>query len=133
MLYFILHKLDNRVINNFMFIFLGHVTRVVLMGGQNQTEGRIEILYNGQYGTVCNDHFDLENANVVCRQLNFTGALRVTSFGPGVGPIWLDDVECNGTESSIEFCSHDGFGVHNCGHDDDVGVICTCTYVCEIK
>ena len=102
------------------------------MGGQNQTEGRIEIeiLYNGQYGTVCNDHFDLESANVVCRQLNFTGALSVTSFGPGSGPIWLDDVECNGTEASIEFCSHNGFGVHNCDHDDDVGVICTCTYVC---
>ena len=98
------------------------------MGGQNQTEGRVKILYNGQYGTVCNDSFDLESANVVCRQLNFTGALNVASFGPGVGPIWLDDVKCNGTEASIEFCSHSGFGVHNCDHEDDVGVVCACTY-----
>lgn len=96
------------------------------MGGQNQTEGRVTILYNGQYGTVCNDLFNLESANVVCRQLNFTAAIRITSFGPGSGPIWLDDVECNGTETSIEFCSHRGFGVEDCVHNDDVGVVCAC-------
>ena len=99
------------------------------MGGQNQTEGRITILYDGQYGTVCNDIFDMDSANVVCRQLNFSGAISVTSFGPGNGPIWLDDLQCNGTEMSIEFCSHSEFGVHNCIHDDDVGVVCACTYV----
>ena len=101
------------------------------MGGQNQSEGRVTILYNGQYGTVCNDLFDLESASVVCRQLNFTGALKVTSFGPGNGPIWLDDVECNGNETSIEFCSHAAFGVHNCHHNDDVAVACSCTYVSD--
>ena len=101
------------------------------MGGQNQSEGRVTILYNGQYGTVCNDLFDLESASVVCRQLNFTGALRVTSFGPGSGPIWLDDVECNGNETSIEFCSHAAFGIHNCHHNDDVAVVCSCTYVSD--
>ena len=111
-------------------ISIGNITRILLLGGRNQTEGRITILYNGQYGTVCDDLFDLESANVVCRQLNFTGALSVTSnFGAGRGPIWLDDVECNGTETSIEYCSHGGFGVHNCNHNNDVGVVCACTYL----
>ena len=103
------------------------------MDGKNQTEGRVTILYNGQYGTVCNDLFDLQSANVLCRQLNFTGAINVRSFGPGSGPIWLDDVRCNGTENSIEFCSHRGFGVHNCTHTSDVGVTCACKYLIQYR
>ena len=47
-------------------------------------------------------------------------------FGQGSGSIWLDDLRCRGTESSILDCTHDGIGVYGyfCGHDDDVGVEC---------
>ena len=76
------------------------------------------------WGTVCNDSFTIESANVVCREIGFPGARRVESFGPGTGQIWLDDVQCIGTEISIEECSHSEFGVHNCLHSNDVGVIC---------
>ena len=46
-------------------------------------------------------------------------------FGQGRGPIWLDNVECNGTEGLLLECPHQGLGHHNCGHDEDTGVICS--------
>ena len=97
---------------------------VRLVGGQNESRGRIEVLYTGVWGTVCNDSFTISGANVVCRELGFSGAVQVTSFGPGTGHIWLDEVQCTGTESSIEDCSHNEFGAHNCLHSNDAGVVC---------
>lgn len=60
--------------------------------------------------------------------LGFEGAIRAYSyatFGEGLGPIWLDNVECIGTESELSNCIHNNFGVHNCGHNEDAGVACT--------
>lgn len=90
------------------------------------SEGRLEVLYNGTWGTVCDDFFNWREAFVVCRQLNYVGVLSVSAslFGVGDGPIWLDDVDCSGSEDSILDCPHDGFGVHNCGHTEDIGIIC---------
>ena len=64
----------------------------------------------------------------MCRQLGYLRALSVTgeaSFGAGVGRIWLDDVECMGSEENITFCTHQGWGITNCDHGDDAGVVCT--------
>ena len=97
-----------------------------LVGGAVPSEGRLEVLYNGTWGTVCDDFFNWREAFVVCRQLNYVGVLSVSAslFGVGDGPIWLDDVDCSGSEDSILDCPHDGFGVHNCGHTEDIGIIC---------
>ena len=48
-----------------------------------------------------------------------------TRFGLGQGNIWLDDLECDGNESSLHLCPHQGWGVNNCGHYEDAGVICS--------
>lgn len=100
-------------------------TRVRLDGSTVPYAGRLEVCFNGLWGTVCDDLFDQTDADVVCRQLGYSGALAPsTYYGPGSGPVWLDNVACSGTESSILNCSHAGVGTHNCAHSEDVGIIC---------
>ncbi|XP_071828209.1 neurotrypsin-like isoform X2 [Apostichopus japonicus] len=92
----------------------------------NATAGRVEIFLNGEWGTVCDDLWDISDAEVVCRQLGFDRALGahcVAFFSEGTGLIHLDDVECSGSESSLLDCAHTT--VHNCGHNEDAGVSCT--------
>ena len=93
------------------------------------SSGRVEVQHSGTWGTICRDSWDVREAEVVCRQLGFDGALTAftwarASFGKGVGQIWLDDLQCQGNEISISECSHLGWGVHDCNHYDDVGVVC---------
>lgn len=97
-----------------------------LVGGARPSEGRLEVLYNGTWGTVCDDFFSFPEGSIVCRQLNYLNALSTSSslFGAGEGPIWLDNVDCTGSEDSIINCDHNGFGVHNCDHTEDIGIIC---------
>uniref|UniRef100_A0A8C5E7K0 SRCR domain-containing protein n=1 Tax=Gouania willdenowi TaxID=441366 RepID=A0A8C5E7K0_GOUWI len=94
-------------------------------GGNSSCSGRVEIFHNGQWGTVCDDLWDLNDAQVVCRQLGCAlSAPTNAAFGQGSGPIWLDDVHCSGNELSITECSHLGFGIHNCNHHEDASVVC---------
>ena len=98
-----------------------------LVGGASPNEGRVEVYHNGQWGTVCHDHWDVTDATVVCRQLDYfeaTSAPGRAAFGPGSGPIWYDNVECRGTEANLTQCSHTALGAHNCSHDEDAGVVC---------
>ena len=105
---------------------------VRLVNGSTKYEGRVEINYEGRQGTVCDDLWDDREAKVVCRMLGYTGGTafhgpRETgghSFGRGIGEILLDDVECTGSEDSLFQCKNRGIGVENCGHDEDIGVIC---------
>ncbi|CAB4006010.1 deleted in malignant brain tumors 1 -like, partial [Paramuricea clavata] len=89
--------------------------------------GRVEVYYNGTWGTVCDDEWDINDARVVCRQLGFHDAERAYTssyFGRGSGQIWLDNVDCTGHESSLFSCRHGGVGIHDCGHSEDAGVRC---------
>ena len=101
---------------------------VRLVGGRWKGEGRVEIFFLGKWGTVCHDKWDIDDAHVVCRQLGFSGAVSAPGsahFGGGSGQIWLDDVDCSGSEKSILKCRHNGWGRHRCNHDEDASVICS--------
>ncbi|XP_056310264.1 galectin-3-binding protein A [Danio aesculapii] len=100
--------------------------RVRLVGGL-PSSGRVEVYHDGQWGTVCDDGWDLAEAQVVCRQLGFPGAVSVASggqYGEGSGPVWLDDMNCMGSESILSECCFKGWGVNDCTHQEDAGVIC---------
>uniref|UniRef100_A0AAZ1XQ50 Uncharacterized protein n=1 Tax=Oreochromis aureus TaxID=47969 RepID=A0AAZ1XQ50_OREAU len=100
--------------------------------GSSRCSGRVEILvevyHNNIWGTVCDDGWDLNDAEVVCRQLNCGSALEVppsADFGAGTGQIWLDNVTCSGNESSLTECQHSRFGSNTCEHGHDAAVICS--------
>ncbi|KAF0025624.1 hypothetical protein F2P81_022505 [Scophthalmus maximus] len=100
---------------------------VRLVGGDSPWEGRVEVLHNGDWGTVCDDHWTQQHAEVVCRQLGYRGHAEVVSdgtFGEGVGLILLDDVHCAGSETSLLDCPHGIWGRTDCSHGEDVGVRC---------
>ncbi|XP_051748190.1 deleted in malignant brain tumors 1 protein-like [Ctenopharyngodon idella] len=115
-------------------IFLSSVIRLTtagnvrLVGGNNSCAGRVEVYYNGEWGTVCDDYWDLRNTAVVCRELgcgNASYTMRVADFGPGSGKILKDDVVCSGSESSILNCNSAKMSDIDCEHSEDVGVICS--------
>uniref|UniRef100_A0A8B9HS81 Lysyl oxidase homolog n=1 Tax=Astyanax mexicanus TaxID=7994 RepID=A0A8B9HS81_ASTMX len=94
---------------------------------RKHNEGRIEVFYKGEWGTICDDDFSLANANVLCRQLGFvsaTGWAHSAKYGKGSGKIWLDNIQCSGSERSISVCKSRGWGNSDCTHDEDAGVIC---------
>ncbi len=102
------------------------------MGGAAQNEGRIEVNYNGKFGSVCGDSFGTSEAATVCHQLGFAGVSRVApccQFGQTSGEIWLDNVDCRTGEVWLTNCTHRGWGVEDCHHGQDVGVVCNGTYV----
>ncbi|XP_070537243.1 CD5 antigen-like [Ptychodera flava] len=101
-----------------------------LVGGSRHNEGRVEILYSGTWGSVCDKGWDINDANVACRQLGYTlGAVEVMNnayFGRNVGsPIWLSNLNCHGNENSLLACNTGKrYGINNCRIDNTAGVVC---------
>ena len=109
-------------------------------------DGRVEICIGGAWGSVCDDRWDQRDAEVVCNQLQYNGRERCSSSvamhscmnvspsasypllshgGRSLRPFYLDDVDCNGTESMLIHCGYGAIGVHNCNQGEEAGVICT--------
>jgi len=103
-----------------------------LADGTNEYEGRLEISFRGEWGTVCQRNFHLEDAQVACKMLGlgtaigFVNNYRWPNFGPGDwdSKIWLSELMCTGEESNLFDCVHRGVGAGECDHNSDVGVVC---------
>ena len=118
---------------------------VRLVGSSSGTNltGRVQVFYNGAWGTICDDFITVGVADVVCRQLGITDPeqtdLLIRSgffffadqpFGPGQDhePIWLDTLTCTGDEENLNQCNHNGWGFHDCTHTEDIAVTCEGNY-----
>ncbi|XP_028412470.1 uncharacterized protein LOC114535298 [Dendronephthya gigantea] len=91
--------------------------------------GRVKV-YHPAYGlgTVCDDNWDITDANVLCRQLGYsraTAAYQSAHYGQGSGPILLDDLRCTGSESYLWDCPRNSWATHDCSHSEDAGASCT--------
>ncbi|NWH67156.1 C163A protein, partial [Geococcyx californianus] len=101
---------------------------VRLVDGPGRCAGRVEVFHNLKWGTVCDDSWDFADATVVCRQLDcgvVIAAPRQAHFGQGRDVIWLDDVDCVGTEAALSECKAKGWGILGCDHIEDAGVVCS--------
>jgi len=75
---------------------------VRLVDGNTAGEGRVEVFHNRTWGTVCQTHWSVQDANVVCRELGYARALAApgySTFGDGIGPVrkgnGMESLECN--------------------------------------
>ena len=97
---------------------------VRLMNGSGPHEGRVEIFYNGTWGTVCDNFWSMGDGLVVCRQLGYPDVLHTqhnAHFGKGTGPILFDNLKCTGNEGNLTQCPS---GDVDCDHSEDAGVTC---------
>ena len=117
--------IDVSLYNQYPLVHTGLLVR--LIGGSSYYEGRVEVNYGGEWGTVCDDGWDDTDARVVCGQLAFRSGTAYSNayFGQGSGPILLDNVTCTGRVLTLANCEHLGFNnTKNCSHFEDAGVRC---------
>ena len=106
-------------------IYIIYTYLVRLVGGSLPNEGRIEVYYNGEWGTVCSDGWDDSDSSLVCAQLGFKSSTISNKFEHGTGRILLDNVICSDKDVLLASCGHYGVGISvNCDHSKDVGIKC---------
>ena len=89
-------------------------------------QGRLAVFHEGEWGTICHDAFETVDATVACRQMGYTegAVIDVLVAADTNATIWLDNVECRGSEARLVECNHHGWNITNCGHHQDVFVSC---------
>ncbi|XP_062576045.1 deleted in malignant brain tumors 1 protein-like isoform X2 [Saccostrea cucullata] len=99
---------------------------VRIVNGSSAEEGRVEVLINGQWGSVCDNGWSKSDADVTCKSLGYAGGLSVSSsvFGEGSGRAWLDNVNCNANKKSLFECTQSVIGSSTCRYGNTAGVIC---------
>lgn len=101
-----------------------------LRDGDGSNHGRLEVNFAGSWRDVCDDTSGAAAqqamANVVCRQLGYTGTGHafINAFGGGTSTPLMDDVECLGPETDLSQCAFAGWNVENCGPSEAVGIRC---------
>ncbi|XP_052236237.1 uncharacterized protein LOC127848005 isoform X4 [Dreissena polymorpha] len=101
-----------------------YIQEIRLVDGNSTFDGRVEIKVFNTWGTVCNDLFGIEEANVICKMIGFYSAegFRTSSI-QGTGPVYVDNMACDANSSHINDCQYSTY--HDCSHSEDVAVTCT--------
>jgi len=106
---------------------------VRLSGGGNK--GRLEVYHDGQWGAVCDDNFDVNDARVACRTMGKSGGAKwgmpsseTTTgwnfkFDTSSMPVLLDNLSCTGSEQHLFQCAMD-WGVEDCQSSENVWMRC---------
>ena len=108
------------------------LVEVRLTGGRGPHEGLVEIFHKGVWGMVCDNAWDTVDAEVVCKQLGFPGAMTAhccINSGDGPSKIWLDNVKCSSSNTRLGYCDHQGWGNHDCGLGQSAGAVCQRKYI----
>lgn len=99
-----------------------------LSGGRSKYEGNVEIFHSGLWGFICDDEWELEDAQIVCKQLDNGQALKPTHnsfFGhPERAFYWIDNIHCIGTERNLSKCHFEAWGLNDCSSSEIAGVVC---------
>ena len=96
-----------------------------LVDGSSYNEGRVEVYYNGRWGTVCNHGWDDKYASLVCKQLGYGSSGTLAFFMAGTGAVLLENVLCTVNDTVLASCGHYSVGITvQCNHNNDVGVKC---------
>ena len=92
-------------------------------------EGVVQVFYNNTWGWVCDEQWDKQNADVVCRELGLTNSSAtqiVAANNQEHGTIWTNNVHCVGNESSLFSCPHDEWKLNgSCGNNQRAGLVCS--------
>ena len=100
-----------------------------MLNGQAFLQGHVEIIHDNVWGTICDNWFNDNSANVICRMAGYGngvynyGRYKQTSATKAT-KIWLSYLVCPGDKTNIIGCTHKPWGQHQCGHHEDVGVRC---------
>ena len=118
--------LDQSTLEDFTAFY--NFQQIRLRGGGYPREGRVEVLYDNRWGTVCADGWGIEEAMTVCRQLNLGFAGRAVTnkkFGDTDLKVIMSGVKCRVDEISLYYCQHDNWANTTCSSEDKVaGVVC---------
>ena len=99
---------------------------LVRLGGDKYLgEGLVQVYHEKTWGWICSEKWNKQNADVLCRELGYTNASSSYSSSANmVGEVWMNNVQCQGTERSLLFCAHDGWKSHSCTNGRVAGVFC---------
>lgn len=109
-------------------------TDVKLVNGFSACEGSVQIRYRGQWGAVCHTGWDLEDATVLCQELDCGEIAEPKAYlAPSVGQIWMDNVACTGNERTVQDCPFTGWGVSSCLNNLHAGVFCQSKIILQVS
>ncbi|MBN3314622.1 C163A protein, partial [Atractosteus spatula] len=99
-----------------------------IVGGEDPCSGRVEVQFGDEWGTLCDSGWDLQDASVVCRQLQCGEAVAIPGgarYGEGKGPVWDKQLDCQGNESLVFECPVSTEKTQNCSHRNYASVVCS--------